>query len=141
MGGYSWNRTLAVRQKAAWLVRRAARAGFAVLLLTACGRDEPSTGAIVGPVGGAVSQIAPEDTGTYLVLLNVHKSNAEAVSRAIVAAERGRQRYLYRSLSGFAISGINDAAAARIAQDPRVRLVERDQKGIDIGRPSVTGWR
>lgn len=114
--------------KARCRVRCTACTGIAAVILSACIADEPSSGVLVGPVGGAQSQVAAEDTSTYLVLLNVHRSNADAVARDIVAKERARQRYLYRSLSGLAISGIDEAAAARIAQDPRVRLVERDQK-------------
>ncbi len=113
---------------------------FFAACLTACATDEPRTSRdIVGPGNGTAAQVAPDDTGTYIVLLNVHKSNAAAVSQALVAAERGRQRYLYQSLSGFVISGINDAAAARIAKDPRVRLVERDQKSSISGDQVLPG--
>lgn len=113
---------------------------FFAACLTACVTDEPRTSRdIVGPGSGTATQVAPEDTGTYIVLLNVHKSNAAAVSRALVAAERGREKYLWQSLSGFAISGINDAAAARISSDPRVRLVARDQKMSGSGDQVLPG--
>lgn len=118
----------------AWSIGGAAPARLAALLLTAaCVVDDPKRAGIMDPVDRPSRQVAPTDTGTYLVLLSVHRANAEAVARSIVAAERGKQRYLYRGLSGFAISGISDEAAARIAKDPRVRLVERDQKSSMSG--------
>src|SRR4051794_38131283 len=103
--------------------RRARLTGAACLLLAMAAPPGPA-----GAATGAVVTAAEPVPGAYIVTLaGRDKAAPAATARSLARRAGGRVSHVYtRALRGFAVTGIGEAEAARLAADPAVARVEQD---------------
>jgi len=77
--------------------------------------------------------------GAYVVTLRDGDANVDQVATSLASQHGGLIAHLYKySLRGFAIRNLSEAAAARIAQDPRVASVTPDQMAYAVTTQTPT---
>ena len=76
---------------------------------------------------GAIHAASAAIPGQYIVVMKPSTQSLTALAGNVVAAKRGRLRYVYSQalVNGFAVS-LTDSAAAQLAADPRVEGVYPD---------------
>jgi len=85
------------------------------------------------------AQAASQETGRYIVVLRSRGADARAVSQRHVAKLGGQVKAIYQhALSGY-VANLTPSAAARLARDPAVASVERDQKVHMVAQTTPTG--
>ncbi len=77
--------------------------------------------------------------GAFVVTLRDRNGNVDQLATALAGQHGGQLGHLYKySLRGFAIKNLSDAAAARLAQDPRVASIIPDEMAYAIATQTPT---
>ena len=124
------------------VMKRLVPLAVAAIAITAC--QDAS-----GPAGDA-RRVAPATINTakgvpipgdYIVTLRDNVNDVAGVAESISRVHKGSLKHLYKSaLKGFAVQNLSEAAAAAIANDPRVERVEADQVMTAILTQSPATW-
>ncbi len=123
-------------------MKRLVSLAVAALAFTAC-QDASGPAASARPAAPAVVANARSVPipGDYIVTLRDDVTDVAGVAQSIAGLHKGTLKHLYRSaLKGFAVQNISEAAAAAIANDPRVLRVEADQIMTAIATQSPATW-
>src|SRR5256886_2679008 len=123
-------------------MKRLVSLAVAALAFTAC-QEASGPAASARPAAPAVVANARSVPipGDYIVTLRDDVSDVAGVAQSIAGLHKGALKHLYRSaLKGFAVQNISEAAAAAIANDPRVLRVEADQVMTAIATQSPAAW-
>jgi subtilisin family serine protease len=79
--------------------------------------------------------------GDYIVTFRDDVGDVAGAAQSIAGLHKGSLKHLYKSaLKGFAVQNISEAAAAAIANDPRVARVEADQVMTAIATQTGATW-
>ncbi|MDQ6689846.1 MAG: S8 family serine peptidase [Gemmatimonadota bacterium] len=111
-------------------MKRWAPFAVAALTVTAC-QDASGPGSTLQPVAhNVVSAAKAPIPGSYIIKFrdDLNDQDVDNSARSLVKLHSGALRHLYKSaLKGFAVRNLSAAAAAALANDPRVELIEPDQ--------------
>lgn len=123
-------------------MKRVVTLGVAALAFTACQEASGPESHVREVAFSAVSSARDVPIpGDYIVTLRDDLTDVTAVAQSISGLHQGALKHVYKSaLKGFAIQHISAAAAAAIANDPRVVRVEPDQVMTAITTQSPATW-
>ena len=123
-------------------MKRVVTLAVAVLAFSACqDASGPASAVRTIPFSAVNALKSAPIPGDYIVTLRDNVTDVAAVAQSISGLHKGVLKHVYKAaLKGFAVQNISEAAAAAIANDPRVERVEADQVMTAIATETGATW-